>query len=480
MSFIQASKQKEPEDDVNDIIKSLGKATLVSVPDGNSESDTPPEADNIPGPASPPEPASLLHSAPPKCLRFDTTESRFDNIPRYLFRISDEETSGHTCAKWVKSKDVVDYERKKAEQENHGIFYKDHIKPYEEDFFKWDRRTAAKTLNDHIRWWYMTEGRINLHSWTSSLTFALAYAIFRKKKKGRPLEKISLTVVDTKRFLPGVFIRDMELVDEFCNAIPENEYICIEEKGEPTRRRKWKDFGLSYMIDLRNNTGFGLHPEDPEHLEAYYYFGEYLSQGWLDLEGPGLAGASIILTCDTIINDNLFELDRGWQKEVDRSWCEWAMPTLRLRKSFYENKSDKNKLPISTTEREVQAVINIAKNVTNQYGEAWGLVIAANLFALHARLDYEWAIKELYEGVSGEHISYQLNRIVVMLLTKRQVWGLMFPVCKTSEKLQTKSSKSLKLRRSSPKFGSSTRLQEGLFEFAAAKHWRSFVLNQRR
>jgi hypothetical protein len=92
MSFIQASKQKEPEDGVDDIIKSLGKATLVSVTDGNSESDTPPEADNVPGLASPPEPPSLPPSALPKSLRFDTAKARIDNIPRYLFRISDEET----------------------------------------------------------------------------------------------------------------------------------------------------------------------------------------------------------------------------------------------------------------------------------------------------------------------------------------------------------------------------------------------------
>jgi hypothetical protein len=380
----------------------------------------------------------------------------------------------------VKSKDVVDYERKKAEQENHGIFYKDHIKPYEEDFFKWDRRTAAKTLNDHIRWWYMTEGRINLHSWTSSLTFALAYAIYRKKKKGRPLEKISLTAVDTKRFLPGVFIRDMELIEEFRDVFPDDEEISYEtfECRGTLVSGAWKDVGLPDMFNLRYRTC--SRAADHTLRKASVYFGEYLSQGWLDLKGPGLTGASIILSCDEIINDNLFELDREWQNEDKKPCSQWAMPTLRLRKSFYENKLDKNKLLIPTTGTEVQAVINIAKNVTNQYGEAWGLVIAANLFALRARPDYEWAIKELYEKVSGEHTSYHLSGIVVMLLTKRQVWEQMFPVCKTSEKLQTKSSKSLKLRRSSPKFGSSTRLQEGLFDFAAAKHWRSFVLNQRR
>lgn len=66
---------------------------------------------------------------------------------------------------------------------------------------------------------------------------------------------------------------------------------------------------------------------------------------------------------------------------------------------------------------------------------------------------------------------HYLDRIVLLWLTNTQDWEQRLPVCETSGALQTKSSL---------KFGSFTGLQEELLNSAAAKHGRSFALNQRR
>ncbi|KAB8067781.1 hypothetical protein BDV29DRAFT_196174 [Aspergillus leporis] len=103
------------------------------------------------------------------------------------------------------------------------------------------RTTIARTLNLHLRWWPKGELRDNFVSWTSSLLFAIQYIYYRhlSPEDESSLEQIKLYIIDTTR--------------------------------------------LQY---LRN--------------ETIQYFGEYLSQGSLKIEGK----------CEMISAQSFFESDR--------------------------------------------------------------------------------------------------------------------------------------------------------------------------
>jgi hypothetical protein len=124
----------------------------------------------------------------------------FASIPRYLFHVYDRKTKSTANEKWVKSLDGL------QDDENHM-----------DDVFKRpDRGEVARGLNEHLRWSSpTTSGKNNFVSWTNSLPFAIAYAIYRNKFNGlkTPLDQISLCAVDTYRLPVGVFIKDMDLME---------------------------------------------------------------------------------------------------------------------------------------------------------------------------------------------------------------------------------------------------------------------------
>ena len=132
-----------------------------------------------------------------ECLPFRPTEDvvrKFDEIPRSLFRVFTEKSCGTTNKTWAKSKDARDA----AEDYSVDLFARD------------DKNRVADMISRHL-WW--NEGSDNLVSWTSSLLFALVYIFHRRaNKRDRSIfDNISLCVIDTTCFLPGVFIRDMDL-----------------------------------------------------------------------------------------------------------------------------------------------------------------------------------------------------------------------------------------------------------------------------
>src|ERR1700722_578744 len=108
-------------------------------------------------------------------------------------------------------------------------------------------------LNKHLQWW----GKDNLVSWTSSLLFALQYIFYRHtdSRDGSSLDKIYLCIVDTVSFPKGIFLRGMDLINAYCLF----DANLLGLKG--LRTRKHRDFTGSF------------------------YFGEYLSQGALRIEG---------------------------------------------------------------------------------------------------------------------------------------------------------------------------------------------------
>jgi hypothetical protein len=120
------------------------------------------------------------------------------------------------------------------------------------DIFARDKHEVAEMLNRHLRWWSGDED--NLVSWTSSLLFALVYMfhLHANPSDASPLNEIYLCVTDTTMFPPGVFLRDMDLIQAF------------------------RAFDETYGKNL----------DDFERLRsADYYFGEYISPGCSENSG---------------------------------------------------------------------------------------------------------------------------------------------------------------------------------------------------
>ncbi|GES62290.1 hypothetical protein ATEIFO6365_0005026700 [Aspergillus terreus] len=212
------------------------------------------------------EEANQVLFRPPTGSGFRRTA--FHEIPRYLFRVVTPCSDGMTDETWVRSE----------------LACQDHKSSTEDVFFNLNdakRKVIAQTLNVHLRWWPKGSLRDNFVSWTSSLLFAIQYIYYRhlSPKDGSSLEQIKLYAIDTTQFLKGTFVRDLDLIDFF-------------KKFDTHDTRK----NLAEMHDRRKKNEF--------------YFGEYLSQGALKIEGK----------CATISAHLLFESNR--LRRLQRQFCE--------------------------------------------------------------------------------------------------------------------------------------------------------------
>lgn len=231
----------------------------------------------------------------PDCLPFNPggekswLRAAFNDVPRYLFRVSTPKSRGRTDKIWTRSMDVTN----NIPNARLDIFARD------------NEQEVADMLNRHLRWW--KGGEDNLVSWTSSLLFALVYVfhLHASMTDGSDFEDISLCVVDTTFFPPGVFLRDLDLIRAF-----------------RTFDEKLDDFG-----DLRLKKRGGL-----------LYFGEYLSQGALRIEDK-----CRIVSAQKMIDQGLYDLQprfrefAAWPKAWQPSW---ANPVLELREEFYREPGD--------------------------------------------------------------------------------------------------------------------------------------------
>lgn len=261
-------------------------------------------------------------------------------IPRYLYRLFDDYTTGETSLTWVKSLDA------KYGAEDHHIALTN--RP--------NRREVALDLNAHLRWSTPTpSGKNNLVSWSSSFLFIVCYAVYREKKLRTPFDQSSLCIIDTTKLPAGAFIKDLDLIPKFCDAVDSDEVLDDLRSQFYYKVRTWAALGLPNLLKLRES----------------HYFGEYLSQGALKVEG-----ACTIVTMDKIITRDLYTLCLGLEDEVSSEQALWAIAVQRLRKNFrHPEKATK------TTATEVRAVAAIVSSFEPQ----WRRVIAASLFALRSR-----------------------------------------------------------------------------------------------
>jgi hypothetical protein len=252
-------------------------------------------------------------------------KERFNHIPRYLFRVSTPKSETTTDRFWVKSKDA-----KCA-----SVYSRVDI------LAQGDNQQVARMLNGHLNW---EHNDTNLVSWTSSLLFACQLIFYRHNhwKDGSSLDEIDLYIIDTATFPKGVFLRDMDLIHAYQSFEPD----------------------LQDFENLRNKRHY--------YFAGSYYFGEYLSQGALRIEGKCQT-----VSAQAILDHGLFVLQPDLKKSLETQDPKLANEVVRLREVFYQNEADRQ----PTTSEELQAMIDIAQ----LFGSPWRFPIAANLIALRPR-----------------------------------------------------------------------------------------------
>lgn len=248
-----------------------------------------------------------------------------NDVPRYLFRVYSPSTAGQTTDSYVTPPASTCGRAEKTR-----------------DIFRLPPAEAAIRLNEHLRWWPSHESKCNLMSWTSSLLFALQYGLRRHNTDHdkSELSQISLLMLDTRGFPIGTFIKDVEIMEVFA---------------------QYTDFNQTKNLD----DFFQFRKSD-----RGYYFGEYLTQGRIDIRGR-----CIVTNMQRLIDAGLFEL-RPELKDKSR-WREWANRVVDLRKLFKAPQDTP-----TTTHTEVRKAITVAGAC---FGNGWDIPVAIMLLALKRR-----------------------------------------------------------------------------------------------
>lgn len=260
--------------------------------------------------------------------------TKLQDTPRYLFRVYSAASAGENSSEWMKSDNAL-------KNNLTDIFKRD------------DASSVALTLNEHL-WWTQWNRRKSpgdpFISWTTSLLVAIQYAIYKHKTEPPKLDTIYLCIIDTTLFPNGVFIKDLDLIEEFHD----------------------KHRGLSNLRKLRNTK---------------YYFGEYLSQGQTNVYGR-----SCTVSCDKIINNHLFAMMHQFKVDIEGETSLWANAVVKAREPFY----------IMEQEAIDNSEFSGAMAIASEFGTRWSLPMLANLLALSPRTARDPAnigfILELFSG----------------------------------------------------------------------------------
>lgn len=289
-------------------------------------------ADNAVGGAPIAEVSSPFQPNPLHLLRMPLFQQ--NHVPRYLFRVHTPKTAGKTDAACVIPPASTCGKTDRAE-----------------DIFRLQPRTAAALLNAHLRWQYSHELECNLISWTSSLLFALQYGLYRHHASHdkSDLSHIFLLIIDTRRFPKGTFVKDLEIMEVFAR------YSDASERNN-----------LENLLNFRKN-------------DMGYYFGEYLTQGDLTIQGT-----CVQTTMQRMVDSGLFELNHELGDES--KWDQWAKRVVNLRGPF---RALRDAPP--ATHAEVRKAIAFAEVC---FGACWVVPLAAMLLALKCRKNNDAVITE--------------------------------------------------------------------------------------
>lgn len=282
------------------------------------------------------------------------TDKKFGEVPRFLFRVFSRNTAGENNNEWMKSVDALNGNLTNIFDRNEAV--------------------VAITLNEHLRWLWVRDFRDPFISWTTSLLFAIQYAIYKQNKEGVSLDKINLCVVDTTLFPTGTFIQDLKLMEEFQEKVQDDDRKVIIN-GET---KKWKSGGLDNLRNFRSS--------------GPYYFGEYLAQGQIYIKDR-----SHVISCDNIVNEHLYTLVPGFETTTHSNW---AKAVLKLREPFYTS-DDIEKIGWDE--------IRAAHEISKAFEGRWFLMMFASLLGLRPRPDRDPLITRSLSKLSG--IGIPLARI---------------------------------------------------------------------
>ncbi|KAI2785905.1 hypothetical protein POX_h09667 [Penicillium oxalicum] len=258
-------------------------------------------------------------------------ETSLDTIPRYLFRVVSPRSNGMTNVNLALSNMAREQDIRENLPE-HDIFYNFH-----------DSEVQARNaiiVNAHLNEWRNVHSQDNFVSWTSSLLFAIQYIYYRHlwTEDRSDLADIKLFIIDTTRFTRGTFIRDLDLIGSFS---------------------KFNDSLRRFQRLRRGNK---------------YYFGEYLSQGRLSIEGK----------CQMISADVLFEQHRLQRLQphfhdpnlMRPSYNpEWANAVVRLRERIWAQH-------VIVLETEMNSRLAAMREIIDHFDDGWKAPMAIYFVAL--------------------------------------------------------------------------------------------------
>lgn len=283
-----------------------------------------------------PQPAQPFNP-PPSHPSYDsiTSSSSSALVPRYLFRLHTPSSKGETTTRHVASAAAASPRRPRSSI----------ARAARRDIFAAEPSWAADALANHLLW--RSNGPLthhNLVSWSSSLLVVLQHGLRRaQSSRGVPdLERVRLLVVDTRELPHGAFISDLRLMAAFA---PHSQ-------------------DLADLHRLRTTA---------THGGEVFYFGEYLSQGYLRVEGCARE-----TSLQRMVDCHLFKLCPGL---ADRSgWSRWAKRVMELRRA-YDVAGGRPQL-VDTGVRDVRRAVVLASSC---FGDDYALVIAAMVLALLPR-----------------------------------------------------------------------------------------------
>jgi hypothetical protein len=204
------------------------------------------------------------------------------------------------------------------------------------------------------------KGECNLVSWSSSLLFVLQYGLYRQHQdeqggKETNLSQIHLLVIDTRQFPKGTFIQDLKAIEAF----------------------------RDHNIELKNFENLRL-----QAALGVYYFGEYLSQGRLDISGR----CSQTSMQQLVDREHLYELC-PMLRSSDRN--QWAKAVVMIRSVFGGPEAAQ-----VTDKKDVRIAIAMAQAC---FGSKFALPLAAMLLSLRPRKpDDETILDGFCSMFSGE------------------------------------------------------------------------------
>lgn len=254
-------------------------------------------------------------------------EDAFNRIPRYLFRVYDANSQGATSTHEVWSAHA---QATWNWGMNNLLMRPDNLGPSD--------------LYNHLNW-KKTRHRSNLVSWTSSLLFAIQLGLYKHTKHplARDFNDLSNTfilMIDTSKFPKGTFIQDTVAMDFF--------------RDEQTWTEEHEAF-FEMMVKKE---------------KCSFYFGEYLTQGLLSVEGK-CSQTSL----QKLVDLGLFQFCPYF--EDNKHWCSLASRVVQIRRTWFAAIGP----PCSYQPSEQAAVRRAVTMGQACFGDAWALPFALMILA---------------------------------------------------------------------------------------------------